>query len=316
MIDRLPLRDRARGRWHAILPALGVDPERLVNRHGPCPVCGGKDRFRFDNKGGNGTYFCNQCGAGDGIKLVMSIHGLEFKDVARRIEAVMDDGAPIPQPEPQRSVIDKRAALNALWQRGGVIQYADPVDLWLRHRGIDEPYPRCLRSARRIRHYDGDTFTEHPAMLAMVSAPDGKPATIHKTYLTHGGEKALVADPRKLACAPFPKGGAIRLATAGATLGIAEGIETAMSASRIFGVPVWAAISADMLAAFEPPPETKRLLIFADNDAPTRRHPHGHGRAAADALAARLASRLLVEIEIPTTVKDWNDVLLSERPTP
>ena len=51
-------------------PSLGVPAKALTNRHGPCPVCGGKDRFRFDDKGGRGTWICSTCGAGDGIELV------------------------------------------------------------------------------------------------------------------------------------------------------------------------------------------------------------------------------------------------------
>ena len=38
--------DRARGRWREILPRLGLEPQFLVKKHGPCPLCGGKDRFR------------------------------------------------------------------------------------------------------------------------------------------------------------------------------------------------------------------------------------------------------------------------------
>lgn len=40
----------ARGHWSIILPALGV--KVLENRHQPCPVCAGKDRFRFDDQKG------------------------------------------------------------------------------------------------------------------------------------------------------------------------------------------------------------------------------------------------------------------------
>lgn len=58
----------ALGHWPRILPALGI--QVLKNRHQPCPVCGGSDRFRFDDREGRGTWYCNQCGAGDGLKLV------------------------------------------------------------------------------------------------------------------------------------------------------------------------------------------------------------------------------------------------------
>jgi hypothetical protein len=35
--------ERARGRWKAILPVLGI--ETRPNKHGPCPLCGGVDRY-------------------------------------------------------------------------------------------------------------------------------------------------------------------------------------------------------------------------------------------------------------------------------
>jgi putative DNA primase/helicase len=69
-VQREPLKDRAKGRWRNILPSLGIPSKALTNRHGPYPMCGGKDRFRFDDKGGRGTWFCSQCGGGDGIELV------------------------------------------------------------------------------------------------------------------------------------------------------------------------------------------------------------------------------------------------------
>ena len=45
-------------------------PVASRNLIGTCPMCGGKDRFRFDDKGGRGTWICSQCGAGDEIELV------------------------------------------------------------------------------------------------------------------------------------------------------------------------------------------------------------------------------------------------------
>ena len=42
----------ASGCWHGILTALGVPQEFLYRKAWPCPICGGKDRFRFDNKTG------------------------------------------------------------------------------------------------------------------------------------------------------------------------------------------------------------------------------------------------------------------------
>ncbi|MCV5836930.1 DNA primase, partial [Escherichia coli] len=77
------------GHWAQILPALGVNI--LKNRHQPCPVCGGKDRFRFDDQEGRGTWFCNQCGAGDGLALVTRALNVDISEAADRIHGLTHD---------------------------------------------------------------------------------------------------------------------------------------------------------------------------------------------------------------------------------
>ena len=93
MLNRLPLKDRAQGRWSGILPALGIGESFLTGKHGPCPLCGGKDRWRWDNLEGRGTWICSKCGAGDGIALVMQKNGWEFREAARQIESCHRIGA-------------------------------------------------------------------------------------------------------------------------------------------------------------------------------------------------------------------------------
>lgn len=60
------------GHWPDLLAGLGLDIPRH-GKHGPCPACGGKDRFRLDDKEGRGTFICSQCGAGDGLDLVCRV---------------------------------------------------------------------------------------------------------------------------------------------------------------------------------------------------------------------------------------------------
>jgi len=68
---------QARNRWNELLVAAGIDARALRNNHGPCPGCGGKDRFRYDDKDGDGTFICSQGNgntlAGDGFELLQHV---------------------------------------------------------------------------------------------------------------------------------------------------------------------------------------------------------------------------------------------------
>jgi len=142
-------------------------------------------------------------------------------------------------------------------------------------------------------------------MLAVVTTPDGRPFTLHRTYLTPDGRKADVQKARLFMPGHFPDGGAIRLSQHGEVLGIAEGIETAFAASALFGVPCWAAGCDGALAAWLPPNDVAQIIIFADND------QNFAGQAAAYKLAHRLAVKeRVVRVELPpVTGQDWNDQL-------
>ena len=88
---------------------------------------------------------------------------------------------------------------------------------------------------------------------------------------------------------------------AGVELGIAEGLETGLSAMRLFEVPVWCACGA-RLSAIDLPPEVKTVHVFADNGVP--------GREAAERAADRYTHEgRRVEIRYPPSAfGDWNDV--------
>ena len=84
----------ASGRWREILEALaGLRAEQLSNRHQPCPACGGRDRYRFDDKDGNGSWFCNQCGGkdhlgggGTGVDLLMRVRHWSYRQACEEVE--------------------------------------------------------------------------------------------------------------------------------------------------------------------------------------------------------------------------------------
>lgn len=302
------LREQCKDRWPDLLRMNGIDQRYLSGQPGPCPICNaGKDRFRFDNKDGLGTYFCNTCGAGDGFSLLMKVKGWEFADCAKELEAVVGK-AEMTKPRQQRDSESLRRAMNNLWQGSKAVEAGDPVATYLGARHIQLiRFPNALRLAERCSYHDeGNRYRHFPAMIAKVTAPDGTPTTIHRTYLDTMGRKAQVKQCRRVMPGKIAKGSAIRLAPSASVMGIAEGIETALSASLVWQLPVWAGLNAGMVMSWEPPEDADEIVIFGDNDG------NFAGQSAAFALAHRLTSQGKdVRVELPDEPGDWNDFLVS-----
>jgi putative DNA primase/helicase len=278
--------------------------DALTGKHTACPMCGGKDRFRFDDKGGSGSYFCNNCGAGTGIDLIMGIQKVDFKE-ARRLVLEHVTGAPVEIKRAADTSKRGEELYEKVWKVCHPLNGFDAASLYLRKRGIimDE-LPTMLRfHPSVVFHHDDGARTKHPAMIALVVGPDRSSMTLHYTYLTDDGEKAAVPKVKKLAAAKFPAGGAVRLAPSAATTGIAEGIETALGAHLLDGIPVWAACTAGALTKWEPPEGVEHVIIYGDNDKSYT------GQATAYALAHRLTSEGYgVTVRIPFEAgTDWLD---------
>jgi len=312
MGNRLDVRDLAQGRWRSILTVLGIDERALSGKHGPCPMCGGKDRFRFDDREGRGTYFCSGCGAGDGVQLAMGITGQSFRDVAREVERIAGTVQPTAT-RPERSDDDKLKALRRAFKESKPIERDDEACRYLAGRGLRlYDLPENVRTHPGMQYRDGGAVLgTFPAMLATVTDATGRAVSIHRTYL-QDARKAPVSAPKKLMQGlPFA-GAAIRLTPVSRTLGIAEGIETALAAAELFEVPVWSCISTSGIESFEPPEGVEHVIIFADHD------KNFAGQKAAFAAAHRLALKgYEVEVCIPPQPGDWLDELHRQRqPTP
>ena len=312
------VRDLALTHWPEILMAAGIEKDHLRNKHGPCPVCGGTDRFRFDDLEGSGSYFCGNRhhGAGDGFKLLMSYKECTFAEAAqfvrdyfgeRPVEAVKHT----PQPTQKRDEAKIRASLNKVAQACFRVMPGDTVCAYLKGtRGLDLPaIPRAIKLHPNLGYYESKReggeermvkVGEYPAMIAVVSAPDGRPVSLHRTYLTKHGEKAQVPEPKKLMTGLGVKGGAIRLYPAGKVLAIAEGIETALAVHCLTGYPVWATVSATLMQTMEVPEYVEHLLIFADNDVPDQKGRRA-GQEAAEILKSRLEKKgIKVTVVLPS----------------
>lgn len=302
----VPIQELAKNRWKAILRGVGIKEDYLSKKHGPCPICSGKDRFRFDDKDGKGTFYCNQCGAGSGVDLVMKFRKVSFIEAKRLIEAQIP-GAAVVAPKAGRG-IDPAAYVN-MWRAARPLNGMCPASKFLISRGLSfDVYPSQLRFMAGMTYtHDDKSKTKHPAMLALFVAPDMSASTVHITYLDDYGRKAAVPKPRKLAPCPIPAGGAVRLSTSADHMGIAEGIETALAAHKLFGLPVWSALSANGLMKWQPPKTARRISIFGDTDASYA------GQHKAYALACRLKTEGYdVDVCFPELKDtDWNDELLA-----
>ena len=194
-----------------------------------------------------------------------------------------------------------RAAVERLWAAARPIG-GTPAEAYLRSRGLALTVTD-LRYHPRTPYGRGAQAIFRPAMLAAVRDESGMVA-LHRSFL----------DPRSagLADLPIPKRalgrlgqGAVRLGPpCDGVLGLAEGIETAMAATLLTGMPCWATLGTERFARVALPACLKRLILFLDND------PGGR-RAETLARQAQQGTRIGVEARFPQVAgADWNDVLL------
>ena len=295
MMDLDHIKNQAKGRWPGIMAGLNIDVG-VPKKHRPCPICGGRDRFRFDDLEGRGTWICNQCGPGDGWGLIQKALNISFPEAVNQVAAII--GSINPGPINHKS-IDPRRRLNELWLSSLPTTGSDPVTKYLRARNL-------IMAINDVRYcpacYEPDTKIAMPAMVSLVRNVRGKAVSIHRTYLKDFS-KAKIKSPKKLMPGTEKLSGcAIRLFSVNDMVGIAEGIETAIAAYQLSDIPTWATISSTIMESFVPPQGLRRIIIFGDNDA------NFTGQAAAYRLAKRLSQQnYVVEVQIPDTPGDWAD---------
>ena len=174
------------------------------------------------------------------------------------------------------------------------------AETYLQSRGLEDPVSPDLLFHPDLT--DFDTKRGWCGMVAVVRDGAGEPTGgIHRTFLLDDGSAKAPPGKKMLNAVA---GGSVRLAALpeDGHLGIAEGIETALSARRIFDVRTWAALSADGLRRWQWPQGVQRVTIFADaGDA---------GRQAAAGLAERLGvASISSQIVTPLHGDDFNDDL-------
>lgn len=250
----------ARGHWPHILSSLGIDIP-AGKRHGACPKCGGKDRFRLDDKEGRGTWFCNQCGNGDGLDLVRLVTGKGMKEASGMVAGTLSLAEVSQQPvKPARNEAARQANGRARFHqlmkksRQGESRY-------LSDRGL---YGHAFSLLEQPTTVAGTVFSNGSLLLPLTDS-DGD--ITGGQLISPEGDKSLLPGSQLsgsfIALADIP-------ATPPEQVIITEGFATALTVSLIASGWIIAAVAAtNLLKTAEKIrkkwPDT-RIVLAADND--------------------------------------------------
>ncbi|HET7605771.1 MAG TPA: toprim domain-containing protein [Sphingomicrobium sp.] len=225
--------------------------------------------------------------------------GCSAGDVLRALERarLLEPNAPEPNvPASDRHDPRRSAAALRVWSESRPLR-GTAAERYLAGRGLCTASP-ALRFHPRAPHGPRPLTRYRPALIAAVR-DDGGLTAIHRTFLDDpppdsGGQQ-------KCGLGRFGRG-AVRLGGSARRLGLAEGIETALSATALFGLPCWATLGTERFGQVSLPQEVEELLLFPDHDAGGRR---------AEAMAREVFAHVpRIEARYPSRPgDDWNDVL-------
>ena len=215
-----------------------------------------------------------------------------------RSRDLFDGSGTVAADRPEKRAFNSNA--RRLWQSATVISHS-PAEGYLAQRGI-------LRASDQLRYLERTPLGPRgevqflPAMLAAVTADIGIIA-VHRTFLDTASAKLASFERPKRALGSLGCG-AVRLAPPVAgRLGLAEGIESALSAMQLSGVPCWATLGNERFGLVAIPECVRELHLFIDND------PGGE-LANQRALKAYSASCRVIQSRAPASAGfDWNDEL-------
>ena len=211
---------------------------------------------------------------GDTAILFHCFAGCTQAEIIKALQrAKLHDRAAIAMPD-ARPKRDMGALAVRLWQASKPIASTLAED-YLRARGLSPPFPKTLRFNPTTIFGSGAAKRVMPAMIAAVENDLGLVA-VQRTFL----------DPEDVLRKPIAKpkvslgllgSAAIRLAPATDELGLAEGVEDALSAMEWFGTPTWALGGVERLAFVAIPEKVRRVIVYGDRGRAAERLLEGPG---------------------------------------
>lgn len=259
--------EAAKGQWATIFEHYGLPP--ITGKHhykGECPVCSSRGKYRCDDADGRGTWICT-CGSGDGMKLLSLTQNKPFNVLCAEIDRLIgNDYQHAKNPVHSSTASLRQKALRKYSRLSGLKNTSGAG--YLRQRGIYQLPVDSVRFNDRQRH-GGRVYQ---ALYSLATDDKGELCYLHQTLLD-GENKADIGDSAKRlkslqeeSYLNHARSIAIRMFPVSSTLGIAEGIETALSAHQIYNVNTWATINSGFMKKFRVPAGVKNLIIFADRD--------------------------------------------------
>lgn len=133
-----------------IFPAAGISFTKAAHQHQACPMCGGSDRFRCDDKRGEGTWICSQCGAGNGFTLVQQYTGLDVYETNKLIAGAIGIDANSEVTDEQRAQwqsqqVEREAAEKAEKRQSRIDAAARATSIWDNAKPATNDHPYLLR---------------------------------------------------------------------------------------------------------------------------------------------------------------------------
>lgn len=210
------------------------------------------------------------------------------------------DGPGGPVAAQQRVDVTDRNAFR-LWLEASALA-GTPAERYLAGRGITVSSPD-LRYHPRMPLGPKGTVRFLPAMVAAVRNDAGVLA-LNRTFLDLGNDRLASFEQPKRSLGSSGTG-SVRLAfPRGGRLGLAEGVESALSVMQLFGIPCWATLGNERFGLVTLPESVRELHLFVDNDA-------GGLLAEERALEAHVREgRRIVTRPPPRHGDDWNDELV------
>jgi putative DNA primase/helicase len=266
---------------------------------GPCPHCGGTDRFGINTR--KQIFICRGSGGGDAIALVEHVQGVDFFAACEFLT-----GEPAPnrreeteseRKERQRRWAEQKAAAErerarrekqeaasrrfhsetarGIWNSAVPIA-GTPAETYLKARGID--FATRFKSLRfaELPYPVADTPLDRqpvfPCLVCAVVGPDLKLTAVWRVFIEPSGTDKLqvarrsIGESAKLGLGPAA-GGAVWLGRPAETINVAEGVETALGVVGITdGEPVAATLSTSGMVNFIPPAAVRSIRIWPDAD--------------------------------------------------